>query len=55
MSSVTDPETIQSKRIKYLKEKSLINIEDVKDAFLQSFCNFVSPLMQYAVGPDHRN
>jgi hypothetical protein len=30
----------------------MVKVEDVKDAFLQSFGNFFSPLMQSAVGPE---
>jgi hypothetical protein len=41
--------------LEYLKENSKVKVEDVKDAFLQSFRNFVSPLMQSSVGPDLRN
>jgi hypothetical protein len=41
--------------LEYLKEKSMVKVEDVKDAFLQSLSNFVSPLVQSADGPELRN
>jgi hypothetical protein len=43
--------------LEYLKEKSLVNVEDFKEAFLQFFCNSFSPLIkiQSEVDPELSN